>query len=305
MSAAGASTEDVVTEEPGDVVTVEAPETEEEGGEAAPAAASPEQVQNRKERRANRMREEKEAREAAERETSALRDRLARTERETAELRGFVTAQAQRGQGDPEAAVKQKVTALRREAQIHLERTAAFTKAGQHDAAQAEMDLYHDKIDEAREARRAPQREAELNRRFSEVQANIPSQEVINDRARITAEFPWLQTDTGARAMVGDKFDELRRAGRPGAFETVKEAAALVAKRLGIGGRQAPTQESRQRLSGVPSGEGAGGGEGAVQIKVGPAERKLASLAYPALEPKEALKAWLGEMAKQKRAGQW
>lgn len=306
MSAAGATTEEVVTEEPGEVVTVETPEPEEEGGEAAPAAAaSEEQRQNHKERKQNRMREAKEAKEVAERTARDLSDRVARAERETAELRGFVAAQAQRGQGDPDAAVKQKVTALRREAQIHLERTAAFQKAGQHDAAQAEMDLYHDKIDEAREVRRAPQREADLNRRISEVTGRIPTPEIQMARENILQEFPWVRTDVEARAMVDAKFEALKASGRPGTFDTIREAAAAVAKRLGIGGRQAPTQESRQRHQAVPSGEGAGGGDGAVQVPWGAAEKKLAEKLFPRLDPPAAKKAFLAEMARAKRAGEY
>lgn len=308
MSAAGASNgESEVTEEPAETVTVEAPEPEEEGAETAPAAGlSEEQRASRKERRANKMREERERADASDRRAQEISDRLARSERETAELRGFVAAQAQQQRsGDPEAAIKGRVTALRREAQVHLERTAAFSRAGQHDQAQAEMDLYHDKIDEAREVRRAPQREADLNRRISEVAGRIPSPEIQMAREKIISEFPFVRDDLEARAMVDVKFEALKAAGRPATFDTVREAAAAVAKRLGIGGRQAPSQESRQRMQAVPSGEGAGGGEGSVQIVMGEKEKKLAHAAYRHLEPKEAEKAAARDWAAAKRAGTW
>lgn len=311
MSAAGA-TEDPeveVAEGPTETVTVPPPDDDagDEGGGEKPAAALSEgERESRKERRANKMREARESAEAADRRAAAMEERVARIDRENAELRGFVAArESERGQTDPEAAVKEKVTRLRQEAQAHLERTAQYTKAGDRAGAEREMALYHEKTEDAAMERYEARNRPVLERRLGELQGNIPSQELMNDRAQFASEFPWVYADPEARAMVDAKFEALRATGRPGTFATVREAATAVAKRLKIGGRQDPTDGNRRRLQGVPSGEGSGGGEGAVSIPWGPAERKLAEKAYPTLDPPAAKKAWVAEMARAKRAGEY
>lgn len=311
MSAAGA-TEDPeveVTEGPTETVTVPPPDDDaaDEGGGAKPVAALSEaERETRRERRSNKMAQEREAKEEAQREAASERAERQRLSERVAELTGYVTAQAQSQQrGDPEAALKEKVTRLRREAQAHLERTGAYTKAGDRAGAEREMDLYHEKTEEAAMERYEARNRPVLERRLGELQGNIPSQELMNDRAQFASEFPWVYSDRQARAMVDARFDELCESGRPATFATVREAATAVAKRLKIGGRQDPTDGNRRRLQGVPSGEGSGGGDGAVSIPWGPAERKLAEKAYPTLDPPAAKKAWVAEMARAKRAGEY
>jgi hypothetical protein len=286
------------------VETVELPSTEHDNDDT-PADKGTEPRENHKERRSNRMRAEKEAREAAERQTAELREALEQTRRETAELRGWAAAQAQRGQGDPEAASKERVTALRREANNHLVLSAQLRTAGDLDGAQREMDAYHDKIADAVEERRAPRREAEMSRLREEVQGAIPSAETMAVRDRIGREFPDLYTNADLRNLAQSKIESATQSGKRWSYEVVKAAVADAAKLLRIGGRQAPTEQTRQRFQAVGSGEGAGGGGESVQVPFGPKERQLAHAAFPKDEPADAKRKWLSAMAKSKKEGGW
>lgn len=309
MSATGAENSEgevVVTDGPGETVTVPPPDDDAPDEGTREEKTPAERPENRKARRENKMREEREGRETAERAARESNERWMQAQRETAELRGYVASLAQQQrQPDPAAALNEKVAKLRQEAMAHLERSAVASRAGDRATAERELAAHYEKIEDATMERYDARQRPELDQRFQEVRGNIPSPEIITARENIIAEFPWIRSDPEARAMVDVKFEALKAAGRPGTFDTIREAAALIAKRLGIGGRQAPTQANRQRLQGVPSGEGSGGGDGNVQIPMGAPEKKLAHLSFPGLEAKEAEKAWAKSMAEAKRRNEW
>lgn len=294
-----------VTGEPGEIVTVEAPDPEDEGGGERETGGEPVR-EDRKTRRANRMRDEQTARQEAERQTASERAERGRLEREVAELRGFVAARAAReDRGTSTSDVTTQVDRLETEAQEHLQRSALAAKAGDMAMAARELKAFNAKNREAARIETVAALQPDFERRINEVRGNIPTPEIVAARENILQEFSWIRTDPEARSMVDVKFETLKTAGRPGTYETIREAAAYVAKRLKLGGRQDPTQESRARLQAVPSGEGAGGGEGSVQIVMDEKNKKLAHAAYRNLEPKEAERAFAREMAGAKRRGEW
>lgn len=286
--------------------TIEVPPPPEPDDDDAPAAGGEQpaaQAQSRKERRANQMREAKEARDAAERSARETSERIARVERENAEMRGFLAAQQR--QGDPAAELKARIDQLDTEAQEHLKRSAIASAAKDTEMASREMKAYHAKIREASRLETRAEMEPEIERRIGEVQQTVPSHELMGIRDRIGREFPWAYTNPRANVLTDAIHAEMVAAGRPPGYETLRAAAAEASKMLGLGGRAAPTQQQRQRFAGVPGGEGAGGGEGAVQVPWGPAEKKLAAKAFPNLDPAEAKAKWLSKMAEAKRRKEW
>ena len=103
--------------------------------------------------------------------------------------------------------------------------------------------------------------------------------------AQAFQEFPWLATDADAEALTNAKLRTLLEGGAPKTIATIRKAATEVAKRLGIGGRQAPTDRQRQAFTGTRGGEG-GGGEGSERVTLDwndRATKKLAQLRFPRL----------------------
>lgn len=312
MSAAGQQEENAggevtITEGPEATVTIPPPVADDDGDEggAGRAAAEPARP-NHKERKQNRLKEANDRAEAAERAARESSERLARLEREHAEVRGYLVGQQERQRGgDGQSELTARITRMRQDAQGHLERSAVASKAGDRATAERELASYHAQIEEATaaaiEARLVPQ----FEERLREVQSNIPSAEMMVTRDKLGQEFPWLYDDAEARAAVDAKINALTQSGRPQGYATYREAAAAVARRMGLGGRATPPAESRQRYQAVGAGEGSGGAEGPIQIKMGPAEKRLAHLSFSKLEAKEAEKAWAKDMAERKRKGDW
>jgi hypothetical protein len=290
MSANGAMTEDTGSDDGADL---EPEVTEDEGAadreEPARRATDDggERRANHRERRANKMKEANEARVAAESARVAAEERASRLERDVSEMRGYLAAQAERQRQDPNDSTDKRIDSLEAEADAHLER-AAETK--DPEVKKREFKLYHAKHREATilayEARANPK----LDERFQQLQRNIPDPQSHAAVAQAIQEFPWLATDDEAESLVNAKLGKLLQSGRPKSIATIREAATAVAKRLGLGGRSAPTERQRQSFSGVRGGEGGGGGGGgerAGEPEMNKANLALAAKAFPALEGKK------------------
>lgn len=302
MSAAahGAGDEPEVVEEPGEVLTVENDEGgEEEGAQRATDDAG---RPSRKERRENRMAEERKLREEAERARTAAEERVARLEREHAELRGYVQASQQRQQEDPRAELAASITKLENEAEGHLERAAMARKAGDNDTYRREYAAYNAKMREATKldakADIRAELEAEMDRRLRQVPGITPQHLALRDT--VMREFPWIATDEGARDMVDGEISRIARTGgrHPDDIAVIRQAATAVAKRLKLGGQQPVTREQQQRYTGTRGAEGGAAETDASRVVMGPREKKLARLSYPHLEQKEAEKAWAKMVSK-------
>ncbi len=289
MSANGAMSEETGSDEGADL---EPEETGDEGGgereQPARRAADDDgdRRPNHRERRANKMKEANEARAAAEAARVAAEERASRLERDVSEMRGYLAAQAERERKNPDDSTDKRIEALEDEADAHLER-AAETK--DPEIKKREFRLYKQKTREATilayEARANPK----LDERFQQLQRNMPDPNASAAVAQAIQEFPWLATDDEAEALVNAKLGKLLSSGRPKSIATIREAATAVAKRLGLGGRQAPTERQRQSFSGVRGGEGGGGGGGerAGEPEMNKANLALAAKAFPALEGKK------------------
>jgi DNA repair exonuclease SbcCD ATPase subunit len=296
MSVAGQEPENEpeIVEEPGETVTVD--RDEDKTPVQGPSDGGGEEF-DRKTRRANRMKEAREAAEAAQAEKRATEERLARIERENAELRGYVQGQAQRErQTDPRAEINTQITKLENEAETHLERAALARKNGDNDTYRREYSAYNAKVREAAKLDAKADIMAELEPRLAQVQQQgggiSPQHLALRDT--VMREFPWIATDEGARDMVDGEINRIAtsQGRRQDDISVIRQAATSVAKRLKLGGQQPPTREQQQRYNGVRGTEGGQGEGDASRVVMGPREKKLARLSYPQLEPKEAEKAW-------------
>lgn len=68
-----------------------------------------------------------------------------------------------------------------------------------------------------------------------------------------------------------------------------------------LGGRAAPTQSERQRMSGIPSSGANGGNSGPPGIKMTPEFKRMAIAAYSELPEEEAIKRWVNSTGKRLR----
>ena len=86
------------------------------------------------------------------------------------------------------------------------------------------------------------------------------------------------------------------RSGQPFTYEMARAAAAEVQRDLALKVSAPPSERSRQIYAAPGGGEGEGGGEGAVTVKMGKAEKVMAHKLYPGLDPGEAEKKWAREV---------
>lgn len=279
---------------------LEAEVTEDGGGndaEPAPRRTRTEEdgspAPSRKERRKNEMARAEEARLAAEARAQEYQNRLDRQEQQIAEMRGYLAAQHQRQQQDPNATVDKRIEALDDEAHDLLERAAALNGAGDRAGARAALKKREATLREAQYIYNQSKAAPEIQKQFDDMRSSMPDPQVQATYNQAVSEFPWLTTDEDAASLVNAKLGQLLKAGRPRTIATIREAATAVAKRMGIGGRTPPSTQQRQRFAGVSAGEsGAGEGGGRQMPEDNRTNRTLAQKSYPALEPKKAWAAW-------------
>jgi hypothetical protein len=255
--------------------------------------------QSRQERKAKRLDVESAQRERdeikARFETEAQeRQRLAT---ELAEIRGRLQERQQQTQQiDKNEQTKSKVAELRKQAKFHLFLSA---KAQDQATADKEWDEHKRLEDEANDLRDEMRDAERWEKRRGEITQSLPNGSAQAERARIDAKFPWLEASEEAQALADARMKALLKSGRPGSRETAYEAIAWAGQKLGLGGGGgSPTNGQRQLYSGIPSGEGpGGGGDNRKTIKMGRHEEALARAAYSHLEAKDAYKQWAKDMS--------
>jgi hypothetical protein len=271
-------------------------ETNPDLGDAEPAA-EPEKPLTRKERRAA-LDTARETEKQLRQEIAEANKKLGETNASVAEMRGYLQAQAQHQQrGQAEDAVTTKAKGLRSEAERHLFNAS---QAKSPEVAKAEMDAYHDKLEEASVMKAHAAIMGEIQR----VSANAPDPQNAAIVGRIQSEHPWLGTDRVATAATMALENQMIESGKPATYETSRAAATQVAKMMGLGGQS--NGGNRGAYSGVPSRESGSGAGGAVP-QLNPSnlekwQRDLAEKAYPKLEAPAAHRAWAAAMTKHFKA---
>ena len=215
---------------------------------------------------------------------------------ELAEIRGRLQErQQQTQQVDKNEQTKSKISELRKQAKFHLFLSA---KAQDQSTADKEWDEHKRLEDEANDLRDDMRDDARWEKRRGEITSSMPDPAMQAERQYIDARFPWLEGSQEAQALADGRMRVLTKSGRPANRETAMEAITWAGQKLGLGGGgTVPTNGQRQLYSGIPSGEGAGGGDSRKTIKMGRDEEALARAAYSHLEPKQAYKQWAKDMA--------
>lgn len=273
--------------------TEETPETEAEGGEVQGSEDTPVERPSKKERRAERAAEHNARQEAAQLREELRREREGRTalEASVAEMRGYLQAKHQKENEGQDNDAKE-ISRLRREANQHL-KLAGIAKT--QEGVDAEMEAYHEKV----QAAAVMAAERALAPKFEQAQRQQVRPDIVVSQAQLAQEFPWLTTDRHAYSLAASIESEMLQKGSPHTVATSRAAAAEAAKRLGIGGHQAPTQQQRSAYSGIPSREGDNGGVSKPTLSANNLQdwqKKLAEKAYPEKEAPEAHKAWTALM---------
>lgn len=276
-------------------VTIPEPESNDDGGDqdAAPANdnATADQRATRKERRADRYREARDAASNAERMLAQERTERQRLAEQVAELRGAQQAmqrQTQQSQPDP---YEKTISDLETKAQRHL---SAAANAKDAQTAQQEINEYHRALRAAGTAEARREREADMQR----YRASQPDPEQAGMKVALSADYPWLQNNTRARDLADSYIGQLMsRDGKAYNLTTIREACALAARDLGLGGAAERSATSRSAYNGMSARTGAGGDDGRTHLQMSSDDngkmKKMAAQLYPSDEPEVAYKKWL------------
>lgn len=210
----------------------------------------------RDQRRGNRFREERELRTRAEAELGELRGRYTGLESQFNELRQQIQRDKQEAQQtNASSEARSRVQSLREQAWNYM--AQAGSAKNQADAKSL-IDKYHELMDQADDVRAEMRDGPAWERRRGELASQMPNPEVIAERSYIEGRYPWVSTNTKARALADAHYMELVQSGKrqPGRA-TLEESLTYAAKILGIGGRGAPASNlSRQVYAGTGQRDG-------------------------------------------------
>lgn len=256
-------------------------------------------VSDRQSRKAKRLDVEAAERRAQEFQQTLERERAegVRRDREIAEMRGRLEERQRQTQTqDKHAETKSKIADLRKQAKAHL---FFSSQAKDQAAAEKEWDDHQRLTDEANRLMWKMDSESEWENRRGEFSQQIPDQGMLQERNYIATKYPWVESSIEGRSLADGKYTALVNGGSPQGRQTMEVALTWAAKTLGLGGNGAgPSDHQRRLYSGVPGGEGAGGGgDGAKTIRVGRHEEAMAKAAYPHLEAKDAVKQWAKDVS--------
>ena len=263
-------------------------------------AQTEEERQSRKERRQSKLAAEATRAAEAESRARAAEERVARIERDLAETRGYAAALGQRTQtDDPAVARKAKIESLESESERHLANAGMAASAKDQERAKAEMRAYNAKQREISRLEFRAEVDPEIEQRFQRERQNQPMQmtpQLLQAREALNREFPWLGTNKRALDATDAEVERRMRSGQPFTYEMARAAAAEVQRDLALKVSAPPSERSRQIYAAPGGGEGEGGGEGAVTVKMGKAEKIMAHKLYPGLDPGDAEKKWAREV---------
>lgn len=247
--------------------------------------------QKRQERLQAKLQEGKQAKEEleAERKTGAeLRERLAR-------LEGAVAAnqsQARREPaGDGKDEFQRELDAIYEEQQNAYKAAQAEVKAGTLDD---KRQTHYERI-----ARDIEERKAGVFTRRAIAQTEPVRQQHQAQQVWVQ-KYPEVYQNQRAFAFAQGRAQTRLALGETITPDVVDEIMNETRAQFKLGGKPAPTQSERSKLSGV-SASGAGGGGGQGGITLTPTLRKIAIAAYDHLPEEEAIKAWTNKTGKRLR----
>lgn len=249
----------------------------------------------RDKRRANRFQEEREARLRAEQQFGELQGRYSGLERQFTEFRQQIERDKQQAQqSNASTETRTRISSLRQQARNYLMQAAQAKD--NNELAQRLIDKHDELMDEADDLRAEMREEGRWEKRKGEFQQQGPSAEMMGEQMYFLSKYPWLDGNVEAQKMIRARFDSLVESGkRQPSRATMEEATTAIAKMLGLGGRQpGPSDRSRQVYAGTGHGDGeqddspSSGSMSADEVENTRGLRKLALLAYPDLEPRQA-----------------
>src|SRR6185437_7618778 len=213
--------------------------------------------------------------------------------------RGYAAALGQRNQDDPAAARKTKIASLEDEADRHLANAGMAAAAKDQERAKAEMRAYNAKQREIAKLEFRAEMEPDIDQRFQQFQRQQPmamTPQLLQARDSLQREFPWLTTNKRALDATDAEVDRRMRSGQQFSYEMARVVAAEVQRDLNLKINTPPSERSRAAYQAPGGGEGEGGGEGPVTVRMGKAEKTMAHKLYPGLDPAEAEKKWAREV---------
>ena len=260
----------------------------------APATATPEERITRKKKQEERIRRILDEGKQSKEELSRLRE-------EQAELKGQLAALQARANQPPPPPSDGKDPYERELDAIYERQQEAYT------AAQAEIKA--GTFDEKRQRhyeKIARDIETSKNKVFvrQQIDAERHSQRAEQAQQVWVQKYPEVYRDQRAYQFAEATFRRRQALMAPGENVTnamVDEVMQEAMTQFKLGGRAAPTQSERQRMSGIPSSGANGGNSGPPGIKLTPELRRMAIAAHSELSEEEAVKKWVNTTGKRLR----
>lgn len=263
---------------------------------------NPVEAQNRREKRRARAQERERERKQAEEDLKKLRESSAKTERELAELRGYVTAQAQRP--GPQTSTDGKDEFQKRLDDIESERKdayAAYAAELQSGKMTPERQAHWDSKGRALDERRS---ETIVERQIAKARVQDEQSRVANEGMQFWRQrYPEVYRDPKAAYWARAHAMQRIAEGEPDGPELVEKAmeAAKIKFKLGKP-TSAPTATERARMTGIPS-SGGGGGDGKASggIVMTRELKKMAEAMYSDLPQEKAWQKWANDIGRPLR----
>lgn len=262
----------------GEGLEIEVPEEDDDDDKEEPKGTTPAERETRRARRSNRVKGFEDRATAAEARAAAAeaglaeqRELLQRLEVSQAELRGRVSATG----GDPERA---KVDDLRKKGRLALARADEAKSAVEATAAMDDYDNIQEQIMDLRVEQKLKTQKA-------------PSPEDYS-KAALRAEFPWIGSNDKASRWAGGMYEQLVADGKEDNHATAREAAAMAAKKFGLGPQPtspAPTAREQRAYEGVPSRSITGPTAKGGRVVLTPQEQRMALARWPDLDDDKAM----------------
>lgn len=254
---------------------------------------------SRKQRRAVRAKEREDERKQSAQLVKELREKDAAREREIAELRGYVTAQAQHRAAavpDGKDQFEQKLDA------IYQKRDDAYR------TMQAEMAANGGKLDDKRAEHYASvAREVERDVTQVHVAKALAAQESSRRQEQAQQvyihKYPDVYANPRAFAYAQAEAQKRQALGENITNATVDEIMNDTMVRFKLGGKQPPAANLKERMSGVSSsGAGNGNGNSSGGIAMTREFKMMARAKYSDLPEEQAIKKWVDNEGKALRA---
>ena len=256
-----------------------------------------ERQEKRRARAGERERERKE--QAA--ELAALKEQASKSQRELAELRGYVAGNARR-----QAADSGKDPYEERLDAVYARQKEAYTSYKSELIAAGDKGLPAAREKHYEQLSREIESEKQTIHTERVMDSRAPAQRLQTARQKWEDEFPEIYSNPRAKQFAEAHYRQREALLPDGAAPTpemVREAMAAARAQFKIGPKPAAASASeRSRLSGIPSsGTGGGGGGDSGGVQMTKDLRKMATALYSDLSEEEAMKKWANGPGKELR----